>query len=356
MSRTVSSLFAAAVLMALSSEPASAQPEIRICDPNYDFIHCANGVAPMRVNVGQQLTAFPYLNGSYVANPPPLAWSMPGATPSSAFGVRSISFSYSLPGAYTISMQGFPTPAPDATVYVQSATAVSEVVFPTSANVAGLYFATFKTKMTIVNPNSTPITISAQLATPDGLKTATIAVAGHQVITWPEFLGSVFGYTGGAGIHLKEAYGQGFIATAEVYVDGQSGRYSTPLPNLTSNDSLNNAVGSRFLVSGLVSNALNRVNVGCSNLSSQSAAVRIWFFSAPGQANPSFLDLTLNAFQWAQQPVTLQGDQILVAFSLSGTGAPEVYCYGVNVNNGSNDGTLVPTRHFVNPLGEGFPF
>jgi hypothetical protein len=226
-------------------------------------------------------------------------------------------------------------------------------VFPSSANAQGQFGAYFKTKMTLYNPNADPITIRAFLSTPAGAsQTVNIALPANTYTRFDNFLDDKFGYTGGAGINLAESTAtKSFVAVAEVFTESDAGRYSTPLTGLLADDAVV-ALGNPILspisvVAGLRVDGSNRANFGCSSASAGPVQVRADFYAFRNffRSATTSATLDLGPFGWAQQALPVDGDDIIVNFwVLSGAPGASVYCYGVNVNNASNDGTAVPAR------------
>ena len=117
---------------------------------------------------------------------------------------------------------------------------------------AGLNGAFYKTHVTLLNPNSKDITISAGLMTPSGAAAwKPIVLAANTYKTYENFLQEVFAYTGGAGIALFGDTSQPFVAVAEVYTESAAGRYSTPLVGLNSSDALAVSGGATSVAAGL---------------------------------------------------------------------------------------------------------
>ena len=218
-------------------------------------------------------------------------------------------------------------------------------VFPSAANVAGLNGAFYKTSMNLLNLSAQEITITAGLMTPAGASISkAIVLPANSYRTYGNFLEEVFGYAGGAGISLFDASSKPFVAVAEVYTVGASGRFSIPLAGLNGSDAVAVAAGgATSVVSGLRVDAGTRANVGCSNLDSVPVTVRLDLSAlSGGVAATTRTDIILGPSQWYQQPVPAPGDEIFAFFSVTAGGGPlGVYCYGVNVDNVSNDGTLI---------------
>jgi hypothetical protein len=230
-------------------------------------------------------------------------------------------------------------------LWVTTRTKLTGFVFPSAANVAGLNGSFYKTSMNLLNLNAQEITISAALMTPSGASaTKAIVLPANSYKTYDNFLQEVFGYTGGAGISLFDASSKPFVAVAEVYTSGAAGRYSIPLSGLNGTDAVAvSASRATSVAAGLRVTAATRANVGCSNLDPVPATVRVDFSAiTAGVPATTTFDLYLGASQWQQQAVPVPGDDIFAFFSVTSGGGPlGVYCYGVNVDNVSNDGTLI---------------
>lgn len=230
-------------------------------------------------------------------------------------------------------------------IWVTTRTRLTGCVFPSAANVPGLNGAFYKTNMKLLNLNSQEITISAGLMTPSGAAASkAIVLPANSYKTYENFLQEVFGYTGGAGIALFDGTSQPFVAVAEVYTESAAGRYSIPLVGLNGSDAVAaSASGATSVAAGLRVTPSTRANFGCSNLDPVPATVRVGFSAITnGVKATTTTDLFLGPSQWAQQAVPIQGDDIFAFFSVTSGGGPlGVYCYGVNVDNVSNDGTLI---------------
>jgi hypothetical protein len=219
---------------------------------------------------------------------------------------------------------------------------VSSYVFPTSANVLGAFGAFFKTRLILYNPNLAAITVAVDIATPGGPMANTIQMSENSGIFFDDFLGTMFDYTGGAGIRIHSLDGSPLQVTAEVYADGPNGRFTTPVPNLTAEDKVPTEAEQGFSnVIGLYQDQDNRVNVGCANLGSADATITVYSASPAGQEHRTF---TLPAGTWHQEREPLQSNPIYVHFKADATDAVGTYCWGVEVNNASNDGTVYPAR------------
>lgn len=270
-------------------------------------------------------------------------WSAPvnlGAVVNSANGDQRPSLSWDGTALYFMSAR--PGGSGGTDLYVATRAKLAGYVFPSSANVAALNGAFYKTHMTLLNPTSKDATITAGLMTPSGATAwKAIALAANTYTTYQNFLQEVFGYTGGAGIALFGNASQHFVAVGEVYTEGASGRFSTPLVGLNTSDAL--AGGVTSVVPGLRATPDTRANFGCSNLDPVPVTVHVDFSAVVnGAATTASADLALGPSQWRQQAVPVAGGEIFGFFSMTSGGGPRgVYCYGVNVDNVSNDGMVI---------------
>ena len=223
----------------------------------------------------------------------------------------------------------------------------SGYVFPSSANVQGVG-AYFKTRIVLVNPTPNPMTINVLLSTPGGaVGPRTIALAASETKNYENFLADVFSYTGGAGIRFWESTNsRSFLVNGEVYAETANGRYSTQIIGMSSDDRVASvAETGQSLSPGLRVNAANRANYGCANADASAVSVQADFYtSAGGPSTPaSTTTLNLAANGWQQAAVAVTDELINIRFRyFGGGGSLGVYCYGVNVNNQSADGTSAP--------------
>ena len=220
----------------------------------------------------------------------------------------------------------------------------SSYLIPSAANTQGNFNAYFKTKVTFFNTNTVALSLVVALGTQNGRITRILLIPASTFFTYENFLDEVFGYTGGGSILVTGS--STFGLNAEVYVDGPNGRYSTPLQLVsTSEDQVaGSAESGRSTAFGVHAEAGNRVNFGCTNLGVVPATVRavVHTFTPTGTAT---VNMDLGAQSWQQVASPVAGDKMYVDFSVmaGGDGNPShgVYCYAVNVNNASNDGTLI---------------
>ena len=225
--------------------------------------------------------------------------------------------------------------------------------FSSAANAQGAFGAFYRTRLVLTNPNASAISIVASLSTLSGSGgLQTIALAAGETRIYGNFLQDVFAYTGGGGFSLAESTSsRPFYATGEVYADAGSGRYSTALVAMSADDrvvNLANLETGFSMSTGLVVDGSNRVNFGCANMDGTPVAVRadIYNESSPVDNPAAKVTLSLKANGWEQQSVAVQGQKVRILFwQLSSGGLYGSYCYGVNVNNLSNDGTSAPALY-----------
>lgn len=236
--------------------------------------------------------------------------------------------------------------------------ATNSYVLASSANVQGLFGAYFKTRVVLVNPNLSAMRIQIKAATPSGpLSPKTVALAPGEVRVSTNVLDEVFQYTGGAALLFQTDPDSvdslaPFLLTAEVYVEGPSGRTSTPLQVLGSEDRVASSedVGSS-LSPGVVIDANNRASVGCVNFDPSPATITASLPASPGPGGattPWSNTFSLQPQQWQQVSVGLTSAPSGSTVSFRSSGPTQyLYCYAVNVNNGSNDGTQIPAIYVV---------
>ena len=223
--------------------------------------------------------------------------------------------------------------------------------FPSAANAQGAFGVTFKTRLVLSNPGASPISVVASLNTllgSGGIQT--IALAAGETRVFGNFLQDVFAYTGGGGFSLAESTNsKPFYAVGEVYADAGNGRFGTPLVGMSPDDRVVNLANGEtgFSAStGLVVDGSNRVNFGCANMDGTAVAVRADIYNDTGADPASRVTLNLQGHGWEQQAVAVTGQKIRILFwQLSSGGLSGSYCYGVNVNNQSGDGTSIPALY-----------
>lgn len=230
--------------------------------------------------------------------------------------------------------------------------AAASYFFPSAANAQGAFGATFRTRLVLTNPGSATISILATLSTPTGSPgTRTITLGPAETLVYANFLQDVFGYTGGGGFRLAESTNsKPFYAVGEVYAENANGRFGTPLTGMSADDRVVNLASGETGTSaatGLYVDASNRANFGCANMDGTPVAVRADIYNETSGDTPvAKVELGLVSNGWQQQSVPVSGQVIRILFwQLSAGGLNGSYCYGVNVNNPSADGTLSPALY-----------
>ena len=223
-------------------------------------------------------------------------------------------------------------------------------IFPSTANAPGANGAYYRTRMVLTNPHTTKILLAAVLDTPGGdAGKKWITLEAGETRIYENFLQDVFAYTGAGGVGLQEITDtRPFFASGEVWTESANGRFSTPLTGLWSPDRVVNLRLKDTGVSlsaGVRVNAANRANLGCVNIHLDAAQVRADIFNEGSATVPAAqVVLDLPPSGWAQTSVPVSGENIRIFFwQLTGGGEVHgAYCYAVNVNNQSNDGTSIP--------------
>jgi len=222
---------------------------------------------------------------------------------------------------------------------------------PSAANTPGLYGAYYKTRLFIRENNGNGgIILVLSAATPGGLLTTTLTFAGDYYSD--NVLDDLFHYTGGAAISVGVNPGDNstFVMRAEVYTDGPFGEMTTPLPLLTLDSAVTTPDPATYptlnVAVGLGSAANSRINIGCSNFSSDPATVVASVYGSHGWGGTQTLSLAPG--QWSQfalepEPALPYSKASTAYFYGKGTSpAAPIFCYAVKVSNSSNDGTLIP--------------
>lgn len=230
--------------------------------------------------------------------------------------------------------------------------AASSYFFPAAANNTGSFGAVFKTRLVLTNPGTSSIGITATLSTPTGSPgTRTITLGPAETRVYANFLQDVFEYAGGAGFQLAESTrSRPFYAVGEVYAENAGGRFGTPLAGMSAEDRVVNVASGETgfsTATGLFVDGSNRANFGCANMDATPVVVRADIYSETSGDTPvAKVELNLLSNGWQQQSVPVSGQVIRILFwQLSAGGLNGSYCYGVNVNNSSGDGTLSPALY-----------
>ena len=236
---------------------------------------------------------------------------------------------------------------------------------PAMANVAGRFGAYFKTRVVIFNPTGYDYPIHATLYGPDGeVATRNIPIRRQEYLTWENFLGEVFDYTGNGAVSFDSQYDPpggsddfGYLVTAEVYVDSPNGRYTTVVMDGDGDDLLASIFteGRLLFNPGVTVNDRQRVNLGVFNDSFKgSVGVSAHVTDENGNAVET-IEFNVPEKGWAQKPINAPVENGLVSWSLSCGNPPaplcSAYLWVVTVDNRSNDGSFFPVMYYDPPGG-----
>ncbi len=213
--------------------------------------------------------------------------------------------------------------------------AVSHLLLPTSANANGAYGAVYKTKVSIFNAVDTAYQIRIGLSDGSGeIDAKYLSIGAGETVTFGNFLQDVFAFYGAGAIDLDSGDANHlFIVSSQVYVDTASGRYTTAVQFA---DDLGAVVPSRpGYVVGVSVNDFSRTNIGCASNSPYDQTVTFRAFDKWGDAVGSPFSFTLRGWGWAQY--SYSGALTNGGIRIDAT--QNAVCFGVEVNNVSNDGT-----------------
>lgn len=220
------------------------------------------------------------------------------------------------------------------------------VIVPTAANAAGQHGAFFKTRVSVYGQpeftSSTGIPMKIFALTPTGRLSFTYTLPAGTVKTWENALQEIFGYTGAAAILFDtDNLEDSLFVTAEVYTDSPNGRFSTAVDAQTILD----YVGSTYpdLTIGVTAGGSFRANIGCSNYSFGKSTTTAILYGADGIRVKTF-SFEVPAYGWAQIPVDAPVSRGAILWQNTGTSA---FCWAVNVDNTSNDGTFLGRTTYV---------
>ena len=213
--------------------------------------------------------------------------------------------------------------------------AVSHLLLPTSAFANGQYGAVFKTRISVANVTGYAYTIRAGFSTAAGeVSVSTFTVLPYETRTWDNFLSEVLQISGAGAIDFDSGnVGYRFIISAQVYVDGPNGRFSTAVQSA---DEAGTIISGRpGYVIGISANSFDRTNLGCASDSSSPQTITAHVYS-PSNVHLGSLSFNMNPWGWTQVGVNIPvTDGIMVISSTQ-----RAVCYGVVVDNVSNDGTF----------------
>jgi hypothetical protein len=214
--------------------------------------------------------------------------------------------------------------------------AVSHLLLPTSAYINGQFGAAFKTKISIANVTGNSYTIRAGFSTQAGEVAArNITIFGFETLTYENFLSDVFQLSGTAGAIDFDSLNTSnrFIVAAQVYVDGPNGRFSTAVQSADEAGTI--IAGRPGYVVGVSADSFDRTNLGCASDSGSPQTITAQVYG-PSNEPLGSLSFNMNPYGWNQKPVNIGvTNGILVINSTQ-----RAVCYGVVVDNTSNDGTF----------------
>jgi hypothetical protein len=214
--------------------------------------------------------------------------------------------------------------------------AVSHLLLPTSANVHGAFGSVYKTKVSIFNAVNATYNIRVGLSVSNGEIAHTFITLGPgQTATFSNILADLFSYTGGGAIDLDSGDDSlAFVVNSQVYVDTVGGRYTTAVQFA---DDLGDITPLRpGYVIGVSVNSQRRTNVGCASNASNDQTITFQAFDANNFAIGNPFSFTLAGFGWAQYAANFS----ITNGGIYITATDNAVCYGVEVDNTSNDGTF----------------
>ncbi len=216
---------------------------------------------------------------------------------------------------------------------------------PVMANTTGVNGATFQTYVSIANPTSSTFAVDATLYDANGTEHhATISLAGGEVKTYTNFLGTVFNYTGGGAVTFESPESAGgqhnnrFIVNAEVWTTTNGGRYGTSISTLEFA-----GTASRSFSPGITVDSSTRTNVGCFNQSESANHVKATVLDATGKLTLGSVDLNLAANGWGQTAIPTIVSNGSVQFDPSDSAV----CYAVVINSATNDGRFISSAEYT---------
>lgn len=208
---------------------------------------------------------------------------------------------------------------------------------PVMGNTPGFGGATFQTYVAILNPTASAFAVQATLYDAAGVKhEASISLAAGEQKTYANFLGEVFGFTGGGAVTFKSpGSANRFIISAEVRTSGT--RFSTTIPALEFAGS-----NSRSFVAGITVDSTVRTNVGCFNQADVPNNIRATILDKTGTQVIGTANLSLPANAWGQTTVTSIVSNGYVQFDP----AEAAVCYAVVVDNSTSDGRFMSAAEY----------
>jgi hypothetical protein len=224
--------------------------------------------------------------------------------------------------------------------------AATSYVLPAAANASGLFGAYFRTRLTLLNPNGGALALLFYLLSPSGpVGPVPYQVPANSSVTLDNALQDLFSYTGGGGLVIttdpsSPNRGDQFVVSAQIYVEGPNGSYTTPIPAMTAGDQVHTPFDppGESVSAGVQVDARNRANIACANDASTSTSVVTAALHDSSGVQLWQATMSLGPGVWQQVPVPVNVERGSISWVATGS---ITYCYAVNVDNTSNDGTLL---------------
>lgn len=229
----------------------------------------------------------------------------------------------------------------------QAASASPVITIPVMTNAPGALGGVFKTKVVVFNPTISSFPVEVSLYGTNGfVAKTTINLSAGQVRNYENFLAEVFAYTGAGTVNFDSLSLPGgnpnlkFLVSAEVYIDGQFGRYKTVVSTGAPLDPVSPTANAYSV--GITVDVDNRTNIGCFNTSFSTNVISADVYDSANRLVTT-VTMTVGGGSWTQVnlPNAVSGGYI------RWRPVSAAYCYAVVVNNTSNDGTFVPAVSYV---------
>ena len=222
--------------------------------------------------------------------------------------------------------------------------ASSWVLIPAAVNTAGANGAYFRTKASIMLMSTTSATVTATFFGGGVVRTSSFQIGAAETKTFNDLLQDLFGISGAGAVTLSSPSSTDMIVSSEVYTESPAGRFSTATTAYTSIEYL----GSTYydFTVGVTVNSSTRANIACMNTSSYSAeSVGAGLYDAPSPGPLlKVFNISLPPRSWQQITIDVPVNGGTIWWKPVGY---NVYCYAVNVNNTSNDGTFLGKTTYV---------
>jgi hypothetical protein len=229
----------------------------------------------------------------------------------------------------------------------QAAGASPLITIPVMTNAPGALGGVFKTKVVVLNPTISAFPVEVSLYGGNGfVAKTTINLSAGQVRNYENFLDEVFAYTGAGTVNFDSLSLPGgnanfkFLVSAEVYIDGQFGRYKTVVSTGAPLDPVSPTANAYSI--GITVDIQNRTNLGCFNTSFSTNVISADVYDSANRLVTT-VSMTVGGGSWTQVnlPNLVSGGYI------RWRPVSAAYCYAVVVNNQSNDGTFIPAINYV---------